>query len=86
MDPAHRDIALKLGDMLRNKGGVSDHTNVGVGRTDRDGERVPALHVYITPKDKSKLIQQAEDGLPQEYRGLPIVWHVSGPARPLAAG
>jgi hypothetical protein len=78
MTDAERDTALALLRHLRSQG-AGDHTNVGVGSKDIGGNRVPALHVYITPQDNCKCHRMVE------YDGMPVLWHISGKARPLSA-
>jgi hypothetical protein len=71
------EVAGRLRERLRGFG-TGDHTVVGVGsRRDADEQKVPALHIYITPKDNRKVPRFAA------FEDVDVVWHVSGPARPL---
>lgn len=76
MTDEQRDRALRLQRHLQSKGAGS-HTVVGVGSTGEALGRVPALHVYITPRDNRKCERLIE------FEDMPVVWHVSGPARAL---
>lgn len=71
MKPEMRDVALRLREAFKAQG--APDISVGVGSSEKDGERVPTLYVYATYTDTYR-IQRFD-----EFEGHPVRWSVGAP-------